>query len=146
MKFARIDDGKAVEFFETDGDITTMFHPDMVWVLATEDAKIGSPYSDGVFSAPPGPPPVTAMQARAQRDALLDSTDWTQLPDVSEAVAAQWISYRQALRDVPTQSGFPTSIDWPEVPSAGGSRVGMSRVGTATVGSSATGGNTSNAV
>ena len=55
-------------------------------------------------------------QAREQRDVLLAASDWTQLPDVPEATREAWAVYRQALRDVPQQDGFPENIDWPAKP------------------------------
>lgn len=66
-------------------------------------------------------PPNTEAQAeaaRAQRNGLLFMCDWTQLPDVplSIEVKADWAEYRQALRDVPQQSNFPTEIIWPTQP------------------------------
>jgi Phage tail assembly chaperone protein len=54
--------------------------------------------------------------ARAKRNALLGASDWTQLPDVAEAVRARWAPYRQALRDLTAQPGFPTAITWPTAP------------------------------
>jgi len=56
-----------------------------------------------------------AAQARTQRDALLSQSDWTQVPDAPVDQAA-WAEYRQALRDVPQQAGFPTEITWPVKP------------------------------
>jgi hypothetical protein len=50
---------------------------------------------------------------RAERNERLNKTDWTQGRDISEEVAAMWAPYRQALRDVPNQPGFPFSIEWP---------------------------------
>jgi hypothetical protein len=67
----------------------------------------------------PPPPPTTeelAAAARAERNALLAATDWTQAADVPQATKDKWASYRQALRDVPAQSGFPASIVWPAKP------------------------------
>lgn len=55
-----------------------------------------------------------AVQARAKRDALLRDSDWTQLPDAPVDRAA-WAAYRQALREVPLQPGFPASVTWPKV-------------------------------
>jgi hypothetical protein len=52
---------------------------------------------------------------RSQRDALLKDTDWTQVPD-SPADAAAWATYRQALRDITGQEGFPSDVTWPEKP------------------------------
>lgn len=63
-------------------------------------------------------PQQRASAARAQRDALLTATDWTQLRDVPDATAALWSPYRQALRDVPTQKGFPSTVAWPTAPGA----------------------------
>jgi hypothetical protein len=58
---------------------------------------------------------------RAQRNYRLSACDWTQLPDapVTSTEAANWGSYRQALRDITTQSD-PFNIEWPASPSAGG--------------------------
>jgi len=58
-----------------------------------------------------------AEMAREDRNRRLKQTDWTQAPDVPEATRTAWLSYRQALRDVPTQSGFPAEITWPTPPS-----------------------------
>lgn len=55
---------------------------------------------------------------RRERDDKLKETDWTQLPDVPEAIRNAYTAYRQALRDVPAQEGFPDNIVWPELPGA----------------------------
>lgn len=55
-------------------------------------------------------------EARGDRDYLLKKCDWTQGADVPEGTKNNWIEYRQALRDVPTQEGFPYEVIWPEVP------------------------------
>ena len=53
-----------------------------------------------------------ASAARAKRDALIKETDFYMLPDYPNA--PQGIAeYRQALRDITDQPGFPDSIDWP---------------------------------
>ena len=57
-----------------------------------------------------------ASEARFQRDVLLQQSDWTQLPDVPQAVKDKWAVYRQALRDIPQQEGFPRNIQWPQNP------------------------------
>jgi len=56
-----------------------------------------------------------AEEVRTQRDALLSQSDWTQVTDAPVDQAA-WADYRQALRDVPQQAGFPTEITWPVKP------------------------------
>ena len=55
------------------------------------------------------------VAVRAERDALLKATDWTQLPDVPPSTRALWTDYRQALRDITGQSD-PFSIVWPVAP------------------------------
>jgi len=56
-----------------------------------------------------------AKSVRTTRDEKLKDSDWSQVADapVDKAV---WATYRQALRDVPTQSGFPWDITWPTQP------------------------------
>lgn len=58
---------------------------------------------------------LTAREVRAERDRLLSACDWTQVADAPVDRSA-WAAYRQALRDVPEQAGFPYTITWPEEP------------------------------
>lgn len=51
--------------------------------------------------------------ALGRRANLLQSSDWTQLPDVPLATRESWATYRQALRDITSQPGYPTDIIWP---------------------------------
>lgn len=60
-------------------------------------------------------PPLTADAARRIRNRMLASCDWTQLPDAS-VDASKWTAYRQALRDITLQDGFPENIIWPDMP------------------------------
>lgn len=55
-----------------------------------------------------------ALQMRIQRDGLLAATDWCALSDIT--MSAEMVTYRQALRDVPAQEGFPYNITWPTKP------------------------------
>lgn len=56
-----------------------------------------------------------AAEIRKQRDALLNDTDWTQMPDsaLSQEKQERYRIYRQALRDVPEQEGFPYDVIFP---------------------------------
>ena len=56
-----------------------------------------------------------AKSVRSTRDTKLKDTDWTQITDATVNKTV-WATYRQALRDVPTQSGFPWTITWPTQP------------------------------
>ena len=56
-----------------------------------------------------------AKSVRDQRNTKLKDSDWTQVADAPVDKAA-WATYRQALRDITTQEGFPWTIDWPVNP------------------------------
>ena len=57
-----------------------------------------------------------ASRAREQRNSLLVDSDWTQLVDYLKLDKSDWTVYRQALRDVTKQVGFPSVIIWPIAP------------------------------
>ena len=59
-----------------------------------------------------------AQGVREQRDVLLAACDWTQTLDAPVDREA-WATYRQILREVPEQAGFPLRVDWPAKPKAG---------------------------
>ena len=53
-----------------------------------------------------------------KRKVLLQESDWTQMPDVEISTKTQWATYRQSLRDITDQPGYPYSIVWPTAPTA----------------------------
>ena len=59
-----------------------------------------------------------AKVIRIQRDKMLTDTDWTQISDnsLSEKVKQEYQVYRQALRDIPEQPGFPYEVVFPVEP------------------------------
>jgi hypothetical protein len=56
-----------------------------------------------------------AKSVRADRNKRIADCDWTQVAD-SPVDKAVWATYRQALRDIPQQAGFPWDIQWPTMP------------------------------
>lgn len=82
-------------------------------------------YADDVFMVVQGQAKVkpkevlkgvpTELEIRDQRNLLLAQSDWTQASDAPVDQAA-WRTYRQALRDIPSQEGFPTNVVWPTKP------------------------------
>ena len=56
-----------------------------------------------------------ANAVRAERNSKLAECDWTQLPD-APVNTASWAAYRQDLRDITAQPGFPWSVVWPTKP------------------------------
>lgn len=57
-----------------------------------------------------------AQQVRNKRDGLLRECDYIVMPDYPLADKTEWENYRQALRDVTEQVGFPSDITWPIKP------------------------------
>jgi len=94
--------------------------PNLVAAKAAE--SIGWNYDGTNFTDPKAlsTSELTALDAeakRAERDHYLTESDWTQNRDVTLSNDTDWKTYRQALRDIPTQSGFPNSVSWPTKPS-----------------------------
>ncbi len=59
-----------------------------------------------------------AKSVRASRDAKLAECDWIVIKnlELNANIPGAWEVYRQALRDVPAQAGFPWTITWPTQP------------------------------
>lgn len=57
-----------------------------------------------------------SLAIRNGRNQLLVASDWTQLPDVPVTTRELWATYRQQLRDLPQQAGFPQQVTWPQAP------------------------------
>lgn len=117
MKAARIDNGVVADLWE----VPALDCYDGVDLIeATAECGIGWVFEAGQFSAPAVDVSLKLAQAgaqvRANRNRLLASSDWTQCRDIPEEISAPWAVYRQALRDITTQAGFPESVVWPASP------------------------------
>lgn len=55
----------------------------------------------------------TEADVRKERDKRIAETDWMVLPDSPKANDAKVLAYRQALRDITKQAGFPSKVEWP---------------------------------
>jgi hypothetical protein len=55
---------------------------------------------------------------RNGRNILLEKSDWSQISDspLSKEKVEEWKLYRQSLRDLPAQPGFPWDVVWPTPP------------------------------
>ena len=58
----------------------------------------------------------TTLEARQRRNALLFETDWSQVEDVPDSIKLRFREYRNKLRAITEQKGFPHEIDWPQAP------------------------------
>ena len=56
---------------------------------------------------------------RNNRDRFLTETDWVVVKhnELGTPIPQEWLDYRQALRDITEQSGFPDNVEWPTAPS-----------------------------
>lgn len=72
---------------------------------------------DGDFPPVIALPPYdeAAEAVREQRNINLTKSDWTQVADAPVNKQA-WATYRQSLRDIPSQPGFPWEVVWPVKP------------------------------
>lgn len=139
MKYARIDNGLVVEFFETSADITTMFHPDLVWVgldgVDPQPLEGWSGYKEGgdwVFKEPVIQPPTNEelkASALAQRDVLLAAANEKTagmgdaymvglLDEADTATFKAYAAYKLALNKIEHQPKYPSIIAWPVIPTA----------------------------
>lgn len=84
--------------------------------LEEGDFKLGSNNSWSLgFSVVNLPTEQAELNIKAKRDQLLFESDWivTKSYEQGQPVPTDWLTYRQALRDIPLQVGFPYSIVWP---------------------------------
>ena len=115
MRYAIVEGGTVANVVLSDPDYAVQ----QGWVACPEEAGPGWLYDGTTFSPNiEGEQVRLADRYRAQRDAMLISCDWTQLADVplADERRAAWAQYRQALRDITSQPGFPWSIEWPVQP------------------------------
>ena len=89
------------------------------WVTAWEVREMFSTDEEGTKAEKEaayqaGLDATAAKSVRDERDRKLAETDWMALSDVT--MSAEMTTYRQALRDITAQAGFPHSITWPTKP------------------------------
>lgn len=121
MNFALVDsDSKVANIIVADQQFADSIKPDWFAVVDLTNfptVNIGDSWDGTKFT--PQPPDYDRQWKiiRAMRDQKLQESDWTQLPDVplTAEQRAEWVTYRQALRDVTNQPD-PFNITWPVAP------------------------------
>lgn len=144
--YALVNDGKVVEYPLSEGDIKhrfantsfeSPFKPPSGFVLVADsprpildyatEAKEGEPcFIDGqltrtweIYQLPKEEVQKRLRQkteeVRADRNRKLMATDWTQLVD-APVDKEKWAKYRQELRNLSRQEGFPWDVKWPVMP------------------------------
>jgi len=111
-KYAIVEDNKVTNIVEWDGDTGTWTPPTgstMVAIGATEyGVSIGQDYDGTKIVVPPEPDLRTTSESynllRMKRDEKLSASDWTQFVDspLNSSKKTEWATYRQALRDLPS--------------------------------------------
>ncbi len=120
MRKAEIIDGKVVNIIEVD----TANVPDWCrdWPDTESDTRIGHIWDGASFREPPVDIDAEASRIRSIRRSLLENVvdpiagnvlRWDELHPLKKQ---EIIDYRKALLDVPSQTGFPLSVEWPMVP------------------------------
>ena len=112
---ALILDNKVVDVVSTEFEV----HSSLTWMDCSDDS-VNTRWTlvDGVLTAPSNE--ITSQDwanFRESRIRKLNHSDWTQSWDVSLSNDAAWKTYRQALRDLPTNTTDPRSPSWPSKPS-----------------------------
>lgn len=81
-------------------------------------ANIGDTWDGTSFSKPAPDLEALATSVRQQRNTLLAESDWTQLADspLDADGKLAWALYRESLRMIPQQEGFPEAVNWPPKP------------------------------
>lgn len=98
----------------TDGSANTLITELPAWAVACLDAHDVKEAEFQAAVALDDTPPDPADEARFMRDRLLVETDWWAMSD--RTMTAEQTAYRQALRDITDQAGFPDNIVWPTKP------------------------------
>ena len=116
-RYAIIENGKVANIAVA----TPEFAAAQGWIECPAGVGIGWSF-DG-SGEPLPPPPDTegeAAKVRAERNRKLTESDIMVLPDRWNAMTQEqqeaWATYRQVLRDVPSQAGFPWEVEWPKQP------------------------------
>ena len=73
-------------------------------------------YQAKIFEYAAGADLRKAIEIRSIRNEKLKDSDWSQCVDIPQTIKDEYAVYRQTLRDLPSQSGFPNSIVWPTQP------------------------------
>lgn len=101
--FSSIQPDDMVELSEAIGDAPSAWHK---YHLQTKQWVEDKPVEAVVF------------EIKTKRSELLVASDWTQLPNgpLTAEQTTAWATYRQELRDIPAQSGYPLNVIWPTPP------------------------------
>ena len=117
-QFTQDNSGQVKEGYRLLPDTTPSFNPDFQYALRVEPVPSDAteiPYTVNDLSNE-----IIAEQQRTKRDEKLrlevDSINAIRWESFSDSDKTLWRNYRQALLDVPQQTGFPKSINWPTKP------------------------------
>ena len=124
-RYALVEDNKAVNIVEWDGDTSKWSPPSgqTAVSIGSSGIGIGMTYTGAGFIIPQVGDELTPdeywTEIRGVRNALLAESDFRVLPDspLSDSKLAEWKTYRQALRDLPANTSDPSDPTYPTKPS-----------------------------
>lgn len=136
--YAHVYNGFVIELFSTDQDITTLFHPSLIWVDVTDQPDVAPGWAaeqvDGEWIIGPYvPPPPTHAEllaaATSTRDSLLRlandrliiqplqfKKDLGLSTTEEDAALLAWKQYCVDVRNTEAQPGWPGVVIWPDLP------------------------------
>lgn len=114
MKYAYNQDGVLVDVVMTNPYLLFSEGYASQFIEVPDDCITGWLWDGEKAVAPPEPDwyEILSRDVRSQRNEKLAACDWTQVPDATVDRQA-WATYRQALRDLTVQDGFPFTFEWP---------------------------------
>lgn len=116
MKYAFINEGVLQDVVMTHPSILFSEGYAKQFVEVPDDCINGWTFDGTTFSPPEGPTQEQKANFwRSVRNEKLSKSDWTQVSD-SPTDKTVWAAYRQSLRDVTKQPGFPSEVEWPIEP------------------------------
>lgn len=119
-----INDTEKILITDIDLDINKFYvNNDVIVAFSTDELNEKYEYKVGYEWCPINRKQVKCLKdeylidaIKSKRNSLLYSSDWTQGVDVPKEISDKWKSYREQLRNITLQSGFPDNIIWPEKP------------------------------
>lgn len=105
MKYYK-DVNNNVNAYESDGSQDEFIPVQLILITDEEAFELANP---------PKTKEELSQEIISKRNNLLSQSDWTQLPDVPLEIQTKYKEYRQALRDITNQKGYPTKVKFPEL-------------------------------
>jgi hypothetical protein len=115
-QYKAVDDYSGIKYWNKETGQLVKLRPGQTpdnTLTEVERTDSASKWEDGEWVIPDE---VKAKRIRSKRNEALSKTDYLLMPDYPLKDKKKWEEYRQSLRDIPQQTGFPGVVRWPEAP------------------------------